>query len=262
MFYNKPIPIKEIMDSINHLKNNKSPGTDGLIAELYKSFAQQMAPFLLLVFNESISNGQLPSSMNQGLITLIPKPKKDLLFIDNWRPICLLNNDYKILAAIFAERIKTVLDSIIDQTQSGFMKNRHIANNIRLVLDVLDYSHLISDQSFILFLDFYKAFDTLEHSFIFLSLKRFGFGSFFCNTVRTLYCNANSSIKLKHGTSSRFDIKRGIRQGCPISPYLFLLAAQLLAEQVKQSNLTGISIAGREVIISQLADDTTLFKKK
>ncbi len=87
-----------------------------------------MTPFLLHVFNESISNGQLPSSMNQGLITLIPKPKKDLLFIDNWRPICLLNNDYKILPAIFAERIKTVLDSIIDQTQSGFIKNRHIAN--------------------------------------------------------------------------------------------------------------------------------------
>ncbi len=116
------------MDSINHLKNSKSPGTDGLIAEFYKSFAQQMTPFLLHVFNESISNGQLPSSMNQGLITLIPKPKKELLFIDNWRPICLLNNDYKILPAIFAERIKTVLDSIIDQTQSGFMKNRHIAN--------------------------------------------------------------------------------------------------------------------------------------
>ncbi len=84
---------------------------------------------------------------------------------------------------------------------------------------------------------------------------------FFCNAVRTLYCNANSSIKLKHGTSSRFDIKRCICQGCPISPYLFLLAAQLLADHVKQSNLTGISIAGREVIISQLADDTTLFLK-
>ncbi len=79
------------------------------------------------------------------------------------------------------------------------------------------------------------------------------------NTVRTLYCNANSSVKLKHGTSSRCNIKRDISQGCPISPYLFVLAAQLLADQVKQSDLTGISIAGREVIISQLADDTTLF---
>lgn len=71
------------------------------------------------MYSMRVSNGQLPSSMNQGLITLIPKSKKDLLFIDNWRPICLLNNEYKILATIFAKRLKTILDSIIDQTQSG-----------------------------------------------------------------------------------------------------------------------------------------------
>ena len=65
-----------------------------------------MAPFLLQVFNESLSTNTLPWSMTQGLITLIPKPHKDLLYIDNWRPICLLNNDYKMLALIFARRIK------------------------------------------------------------------------------------------------------------------------------------------------------------
>jgi len=96
----KPLSIKEITDSIDRLKNNKSPGTDGLTGEFYKCFAPKLAPFLLNVFNESISVGQLPPSLNQGLITLIPKSKKDLLFIDNWRPICLLNNDYKILACI------------------------------------------------------------------------------------------------------------------------------------------------------------------
>lgn len=112
------------------------------------------------------------------------------------------------------------------------------------------------DQSYILFLDFYKAFNTLEHKFIFLSLERFG-----CDAVRTLFCNANSSIKLKHGSSTRFDVKGDISQGCPISPIFFLLAAQLSVDHIKQSNLVGISIAGREVIIRQLADDTTLFLK-
>lgn len=124
------------------------------------------------------------------------------------------------------------------------------------ILDVLDFSHLILDQSYILFWDFYKAFNTLEHNFIFLSLKRFG-----CDAVRTLCFNANSSIKLKQVSSTRFDLKRDILQGCPISPYFFLLAAQLLVDHIKQSNLVGISIAGREVIISQFADDTTLFLK-
>uniref|UniRef100_A0A8K9UN26 Reverse transcriptase domain-containing protein n=1 Tax=Oncorhynchus mykiss TaxID=8022 RepID=A0A8K9UN26_ONCMY len=141
------------------------------------------------------------------------------------------------------------------------MRNRHISNNVRLVLDVLDYSDLITEDSFILFFDFYKAFDTVEHQFLFYSLERLGFGDFFCMAIKTLYANGNSSIKLKYGTSPRFELKRGIRQGCPISPYLFLLITQLLANSLNNSPVQGISIAGKEIIISQLADDTTLFLK-
>lgn len=85
--------------------------------------------------------------------------------------------------------------------------------------------------------------------------------NYFCAAAETLYNNANCSIKLKHGTTSRFELKRGIRQGCPISPYLFLLVTQLLSVYVKKSSLKGISIVNREIIISQLADDTTLFLK-
>lgn len=260
-YCDSPLTVEEVVKSITLLKNNKSPGTDGMVAEFYKAFSDQLAPFLLQVFMESIKNGALPPSLTQGLITLIPKPNKDVLFIDNWRPICLLNNDYKIMALVLAGRIKDVLDDIIDETQSGFMKDRHISNNIRLVLDLLDYSDLILDDSFILFLDFYKAFDTIEHDFIFLSLEHFGFGKFFCDCIKTLYTNGNSSIRMKHGTTSRFNLKRGIRQGCPISPYLFLLCTQILALHIKNSNIQGISIAGRDIIISQLADDTTVFLK-
>jgi len=254
-------PLLNWKRSLTLLKNNKSPGTDGLTAEFYKTFSDQLAPFLLQVFMESIENETLPPSLTQGLVTLIPKPRKDILFIDSWRPISLLNNDYKIMALIFARRIKETLDTIIDETQSGFMRNRHISNNIRLVLDVLDYSDLISEDSFILLLDFYKAFDTIEHKFIFLSLEKFGFGNFFCKAIKTLYVNGNSSIKLKNGTSPRFNLERGIRQGCPISPYLFLLCTQILTTHVINSSIQGISIAGRDIIISQLADDTTIFLK-
>lgn len=141
------------------------------------------------------------------MITLIPKPKKDLLLIDNWRPISLLNCDYKIIATIFAKRLKSVLKDIINETQSGFLKNRHISNNIRLVLDLLDYSELVRDDSYILFLDFYKAFDSIEHGFIFKTLVKFGFGAMFTKAIKTLYAHGNSSIKLKHGTSPRFELQ-------------------------------------------------------
>ena len=161
---------------------------------------------------------------------------------------------------MLAKRLKVVLDTIVDETQTGFMRNRHISNNIRLVLDILDYSDLVSDDSFILFLDFYKAFDTLEHKFIFHSLEKFGFGGYFCEAIKTLYAHSNSSIKVKHGTTPRFVLKRGIRQGCPISPYLFLLCTQILTTHIN-SNIKGINIACRDILISQLADDTTLFLK-
>jgi len=99
----------------------------------------------------------------------------------------------------------------------------------------------------------------LEHQFIINSLEKFGFGDMFCRVIKTLYNNGNASIKLKNGTSPRFSLSRGVRQGCPISPYLFLLCVQLLSTFLCESGFRGIHIADREILISQLADDTTLF---
>ncbi len=199
--------------------------------------------------------------MKQGLICLIPKPNKDSSLLDNCRPITLLNSDYKILASVYAEKIKLCLANIISNTQSGFLKGRHISNNIRLIIDILDYSEFINKETLILFIDFYKAFDTVEHFFIFEALSKFGFGRSFINAIRTLYNGINSCFSLASGTSPRFSVGRGIRQGCPISPFLFLLAAELLSLHIKRSNIEGINIGGNTLIISQLADDTCLFLK-
>ncbi|KAF7640971.1 hypothetical protein LDENG_00002500, partial [Lucifuga dentata] len=192
----KELTEEEISCAIASLKDNKSPGNDGITSEYYQMFSKELAPFLLKVYIESIERGALPPTLTQGLITLIPKPNKDLQSIDNCKPICLLNNDYKILALILAKRIKKTLDSVIDETQSAFMAKRHISNNIRLVLDLLDYPELN-----------------------------------FCKTIKTLYANGNCSIKLKYGTSPRFALSRGIRQGClfPHIYFYFLLSSlQLL----------------------------------
>ncbi len=103
------IVLEEVVDAIKHLKCNKSPGNDGIAAEFYKQFSDILALFLLNIFIESIENHELPPSLSQGIINLIPKPKKDLLLIENWRPISLLNNGYKILALILSKIIKNVI---------------------------------------------------------------------------------------------------------------------------------------------------------
>ncbi len=90
--------------------------------------------------------------MKQGLITLIPKPGKDTRHIDYLRPITLLNCDYTILAHIFSDRLKNKLNQVISESQSGFLKGRSIHNNIRLILDILDYHEWIEGDGYILFL--------------------------------------------------------------------------------------------------------------
>ncbi|MGL5973487.1 MAG: reverse transcriptase domain-containing protein [Oscillospiraceae bacterium] len=118
---------------------------------------------------------------------------------------------------------------------------------------------MINKQAAILFIDFYKAFNTVEHSFIFEALVKFGFGNSFIKMMRTLYNGINSCVSLTSSTSPRFAVGRGIRQGCPISPFLFLLAAELLSLHIKNSPIEGIKIVEKTLIISQLADDTSLF---
>ncbi len=100
---------------------------------------------------------------------------------------------------------------IIDEEQSVFLKGRYIGNNIRLILDLIDYRHFISDDGLILFIDFYKAFDTIEHYFMFKVIAFFGFAMFFQKAIQTLSNGCNSSVQLTHGTCPRFNMGLGIR---------------------------------------------------
>ncbi len=155
--------------------------------------------------------------MKQGVITLIPKPNKDKLSLDNWRPITLLCNNYKFIAHVYSNRLDMGLNNLVDECQSVFVKGRNIHNHTRLILDMLDYRDYIKTDSFVLFIDFFKAFDTLEHPFLLKTLHLLGFGPNFCNIVEMLYTNISSSVSLNPGVTPRLKVRRGIRQGCPIS---------------------------------------------
>lgn len=129
-------------------------------------------------------------------------------------------------------------------------------------MDIVEYNHLIKDDGYILFLDFKKAFDTFEHRFLFKALEHFGFGQHFINIIKIIYKDMNSSISLPYGTSQRFPISHGIRQGCPLSPLLFILAADMLSTLViHDRTVQKLNLFDKSIAISQLADDTTLFLK-
>lgn len=141
------LKIKELDTAILRMSKGKSPGLDGLTGEFYTAFWKNIRVTLYNAFLECISAGHLSPTMKQGLITLIPKPNKDKLLLDNWRPVTLQCNDYKLFAHVYANILDMALMQIVDECQSAFIKGRSIHNHIRLIFDMLDYQDLIDIDS-------------------------------------------------------------------------------------------------------------------
>ncbi|KAL9969964.1 hypothetical protein ACROYT_G022257 [Oculina patagonica] len=158
--------LEECKRILESFEDNKSPGEDGFTAEFYKHFFDLIGLDLIQSLNQAFEDGELSISQRRGVITLIPKEDSDLLDIQNWRPITLLNIDYKIASKALAKRIESVLPKLVHSDQTGFMKGRYIAENIRLINDVMEYTMTEKKGGILVSLDFKKAFDTLEWQFI------------------------------------------------------------------------------------------------
>jgi exonuclease III len=257
-----PITEKEIFKAINELPLDKSPGIDGLTTNFYKKFWTLIKDDFMNMVNDVYLKKVMTSDQRSGLISLLPKQDKDINYIKNWRPITILNTDYKILTKIMANRLKKILPTIINPDQTGFVLNRQIGENIRIVYDVMNYCNSNNIEGVMAFLDFEKAFDSISWEYLIHVLKSFGFCDYFINWVKIFYTQTNSSVMNNGYISSRFDLKRGIRQGCPISAYLFILCVELLAIEIRKSNLVeGLEINNVEYKILQFADDTVLLLK-
>ena len=124
---------KECAEAVKSMDSDKMPGTDGLPAEFYKIFWNDISTLLVSALNYAFESGCLSITQRRGVIKLIPKKDAEPYYIKNWHPITLLNTDYKIAAKALANRIKSVLPSIINNDQTGFMKNRFIGENVRLI---------------------------------------------------------------------------------------------------------------------------------
>jgi len=255
----QPITEEELYHAISLSADNKSPGTDGLVNEFYKHFWPNIKDYLMKAISRSLLTGTLSISQRQGIISLIPKAGKDNNYLKNWRPISLLNQDYKLIARILAERCKTHLDKLISQDQNGFVPGRYIGLNIHRIINLIELCKTGDINGVLLNIDFEKAFDCIEWDFVYSALRAFGFPEIYIDWVKTLYNNITACVINNGKFTCFFNLQRGVRQGCPLSPYLFVLSAELLSLFIKQkSGIEGIIHGDQNYLISQFADDTSL----
>lgn len=253
------ITLEEASWALKNMKNKKSPGSDGFTAEFFKFFWQDIGMFVVRSLNEGYRKGELSSTQKEGIIICIPKENKPREYIENWRPISLLNVVYKIGSSCIANRLKCVLPSLISEDQTGFIMNRYLGDNIRLIYDLINYLNCLNKPGLLILLDFQKAFDTLSWTFMRKVLKAFNFGPDLMRWIQTFYYGIKSTVIVNGQLTPWFPVCRGCRQGDPVSPYLFVLSVEIMAAMIRQNpNIKGIIVKEIENKIAQLADDTEL----
>jgi hypothetical protein len=230
------VPDKEeIWSILKGMRNDASPGPDGLNAAFYKAAWKWIGEDITKLVHNFYLNGYLPQQLNETNIALIPK-KLHCSQPQDFRPISLCNVIYKILAKSLANRIKPHLPSKIIDAQQAFIEGRRISNNV-IVAQEITHTYSLSSwkqKGFMIKIDLAKAFDRLEWSFIVMALQKQGFSNHFINLVKACISNPKFSVIVNGNHHGKFKSQRGIRQGCPLSPYLFVIAINELAIQLQE----------------------------
>ena len=272
---NKLVQQTHVERAIKLAQNGSSTGIDGLPYELWKKLKENhesntlagkpsfdITKTLTILYQDIQTNGtQEDADFALGWMCPIYK-KKDRTEISNYRPITLLNTDYKLFTKVLAFQLMDEVGQMIHPNQTGFMPNRTIFNNIRLASTILNYAELTETDGAIISLDQEKAYDKIRHDYLWETLKNFKIPEMFINTVKELYRHAHTKVAINGILSNPFKVTRGVRQGDPLSCALFNLAIEPLACRIRaDDNIRGIEIPGIEekIIISLYADDTNLF---
>ena len=180
-------------------------------------------------------------------------------YVKHWRPIVLLDADFKVLSKVLANRIQSTLGSLIHENQTGFVKSRLITENLRKFLDIIEYAELKNIPGVLISIDFEKAFDKIEYQAVYKAMAWFNFGENLIKMVKVLFEDFHMCV-LNNGFRSRpFSATKGLFQGNPIAPYLFIIVMEVLAVKIRaNSKIKGLKIKNQEVLLALFADDLGL----
>ena len=240
------------------MSSGKTPRSDGFPIEFYLCFWAVLGPDLVRILNLAYEVWQLSISQRRGLIIVLFK-KGDRLVTKNWHPISLSNVDYKIATRALAGRLLKVISTVVSPDQTREVPGRSIGENLSVIRDLINYAAMEDIPVALLSLDQEKAFDRVDWGFLSRVLETMGFGPSFRRWVSLFYTNVESAVVINCWTSPSFSPSCGVRQGCPLSPLLYVLCAEVLACNLRAApGIHGVHLPKslEELRVSGYADDT------
>ncbi|GJZ58078.1 RNA-directed DNA polymerase, eukaryota [Tanacetum coccineum] len=226
---------------------NKSPGPDGFTFEFFRKFWKVIGPDFCEAVEHFFKQGSFSKGCNSSFIALIPKVL-DAKFVNDYRPISLIGCIYKVVTKILASRLAMVIAGLVSNTQSAFVAGRQILDGPFILNEVLDWCKRKKKKALFFKVDFAKAYDSVRWDFLLDVLEAFGFGSTWCTWIRGISDFAKASLLVNGSPSDEFHIHRGLKQGDPLSPFLFILVMEALhlsvCKAVDEDVFKGIQLQG------------------
>ncbi|GKA98526.1 RNA-directed DNA polymerase, eukaryota [Tanacetum coccineum] len=223
----REVTIEEIKTAVWNCGIDKSPGPDGFTFDFYRHFWPIIDTDVHAAVIHFFKHGDIPGGCNSSFIALIPKIP-DANMVKDFRPISLIGSIYKIIAKILTNRLVTVLGNIVSEVQSAFIAGRQILDGPFILNEVLHWCSKKKKKYLIFKVDFEKAYDSVIWDFLEDVLKKFGFGNKWCNWILCCLNSSKGSILVNGSPTEEFQFYKGLKQGDPLSPFLFILVMESL----------------------------------
>ena len=260
---NSPFSEEEVRKVIFDMKENSAPGPDGFGVSFYKSCWEIIKNDFMELINDFHKGDLDLTRLNYGVITLVPKVK-EANNVKQFRPICLLNVSFKIFTKLLMGRLTMVADKLIGQAQTAFIKGRYIHDGAVLLHEIMHELRVSKKQGVVFKIDFEKAYDSVNWSFVEEVLTKKGFGEKSRHWIMSTIRGGKVCVNINGENGNYFKTHRGLRQGDPLSPLLFNLAADALDHILTKARTKGrirgvaLNLVEGGITHLQYADDTVI----